>query len=136
MCRSDREALPEPFYAPTQEGSVAAPTAGLHFTPGAARADFQPRFTAHVGLGTFRPVKTEFISDHEMHEEVYTIPPGLEQAYDAAKRVIAVGTTSARVLESTANLRPGGGRTRIFIHPPYEFKRVDCFADQFPLCSI
>ena len=116
-----------------QAGSVAAPTAGLHFTP-EMLARFPHAFvTLHVGLGTFRPVKTEFISDHEMHEEVYSIPEGFEAAYEAAGRVIAVGTTAARVLEAAPHLRKGGGRTHIFIHPPYEFKRVDALLTNFHL---
>jgi S-adenosylmethionine:tRNA ribosyltransferase-isomerase len=68
-----------------------------------------------------------------MHEELYSIPEGLEAAYDAATRIVAVGTTSARVLEAAANLRPGKGRTHIFIHPPYEFKRVDALLTNFHL---
>jgi S-adenosylmethionine:tRNA ribosyltransferase-isomerase len=113
-------------------GSVAAPTAGLHFTP-ELLARFPHAFvTLHVGLGTFRPVKTERLADHEMHEELYSIPPGFAEAYEAAGRIIAVGTTSARVLESARELR-GGGRTRIFIHPPYEFKRVDALLTNFHL---
>jgi S-adenosylmethionine:tRNA ribosyltransferase-isomerase len=113
-------------------GSVAAPTAGLHFTP-ELLARFNHAFvTLHVGLGTFRPVKTERLGDHEMHEEVYTIPAGFAEAYEAAARIVAVGTTSARVLESARELR-GGGRTRIFIHPPYEFKRVDALLTNFHL---
>jgi S-adenosylmethionine:tRNA ribosyltransferase-isomerase len=114
-------------------GSVAAPTAGLHFTP-ELLARFRHAFvTLHVGLGTFRPVKTEFLADHEMHEEVYSIPDGFEAAYEAARRVIAVGTTSARVLEAAPHLHRGKGRTRIFIHPPYEFKRVDALLTNFHL---
>jgi S-adenosylmethionine:tRNA ribosyltransferase-isomerase len=113
-------------------GSVAAPTAGLHFTP-ELLARFNHAFvTLHVGLGTFRPVKTEFLADHEMHEEVYSIPDGFAEAYEAARRVVAVGTTSARVLEAAPKLQ-GGGRTRIFIHPPYEFKRVDALLTNFHL---
>jgi S-adenosylmethionine:tRNA ribosyltransferase-isomerase len=116
-----------------QEGSVAAPTAGLHFTP-ELLARFRHAFvTLHVGLGTFRPVKTEFIADHEMHEEVYSIPPGLAEACASARRIVAVGTTSARVLESAHTLKPGSGRTRIFIHPPYEFKRVGALLTNFHL---
>ncbi len=116
-----------------QEGSVAAPTAGLHFTP-ELLARFPHAFvTLHVGLGTFRPVKTEFLADHEMHEEVYSIPVGFEEAYDAAKRIVAVGTTSARVLEAAPHLHPYRSRTRIFIHPPYEFKRVDVLLTNFHL---
>jgi S-adenosylmethionine:tRNA ribosyltransferase-isomerase len=134
----ERECLPEDVeryqtvYA-RHAGSVAAPTAGLHFTP-ELLARFRHAFvTLHVGLGTFRPVKTEFLADHDMHEEVYSIPEGLEAAYEAAARVVAVGTTSARVLEAASNLRPHGGRTRIFIHPPYEFKRVDALLTNFHL---
>jgi S-adenosylmethionine:tRNA ribosyltransferase-isomerase len=142
--RKRRLALGESEYAPDdadryqtvyarETGSVAAPTAGLHFTP-----EFLARFphafvTLHVGLGTFRPVKTERLSDHEMHEEAYSIPDGFEAAYEAAARVIAVGTTSARVLESAPHLRKGRGRTRIFIHPPYEFRRVDALLTNFHL---
>jgi S-adenosylmethionine:tRNA ribosyltransferase-isomerase len=78
-------------------------------------------------------VKTEYLDDHEMHEETYSIPEGFEAAYEAAGRIIAVGTTSARVLESAPHLRKGGGRTRIFIHPPYEFKRIDALLTNFHL---
>jgi len=142
--RKRREALGERAHAAEdferyqtvyarEAGSVAAPTAGLHFTP-ELLARFNHAFvTLHVGLGTFRPVKTEFIADHDMHEEVYSIPEGFEAAYETASRVVAVGTTSARVLESAANLRPGSGRTRIFIHPPYEFRRVDALLTNFHL---
>jgi S-adenosylmethionine:tRNA ribosyltransferase-isomerase len=142
--RKRRAALGQDEHAPSDferyqtvyarhEGSVAAPTAGLHFTP-ELLARFRHAFvTLHVGLGTFRPVKTEFLCDHEMHEEVYSIPAGLEEAYESAKRVVAVGTTSARVLEAAPTLRPGGGRTRIFIHPPYEFKRIDALLTNFHL---
>jgi S-adenosylmethionine:tRNA ribosyltransferase-isomerase len=134
----ESEHTPEDFeryqtvYA-SHAGSVAAPTAGLHFTP-ELLARFPHAFvTLHVGLGTFRPVKTEFLSDHEMHEEAYSIPDGFEAAYDAAKRIVAVGTTSARVLEAAPHLNHRGGRTRIFIHPPYEFKRVDALLTNFHL---
>jgi S-adenosylmethionine:tRNA ribosyltransferase-isomerase len=116
-----------------EEGSVAAPTAGLHFTP-ELLARFNHAFvTLHVGLGTFRPVKTEYLDDHEMHEEAYSIPEGFEAAYEAAGRIIAVGTTSARVLEAAPHLRKYSGRTHIFIHPPYEFKRVDALLTNFHL---
>jgi len=114
-------------------GSVAAPTAGLHFTPELLARFHHAFVTLHVGLGTFRPVKTEFLADHEMHEEFYSIPDGFEAAYETANRVIAVGTTSARVLEAAPNLHRCKGRTRIFIHPPYEFKRVDALLTNFHL---
>lgn len=114
-------------------GSVAAPTAGLHFTSGLL-SQFQHAFvTLHVGLGTFRPVKTERIEDHEMHEERFSIPEGLDEKAGAASRVVAVGTTTARVLESVPSLKPGPGRTRIFIHPPYKPKRVDAMITNFHL---
>ncbi|HUB66516.1 MAG TPA: tRNA preQ1(34) S-adenosylmethionine ribosyltransferase-isomerase QueA [Candidatus Methylacidiphilales bacterium] len=134
----EREHIAEDFeryqtvYA-RQPGSVAAPTAGLHFTPELLSRFHHAFVTLHVGLGTFRPVKTDFIEDHEMHEEIYSIPEGFEAAYGAARRIVAVGTTSARVLESAPHLRPHRGRTRIFIHPPYEFKRVDILLTNFHL---
>jgi S-adenosylmethionine:tRNA ribosyltransferase-isomerase len=116
-----------------EPGSVAAPTAGLHFTP-ELLAQFNHAFvTLHVGLGTFRPVKTEFLDEHEMHDELFSIPKGLEEKYDAAERVIAVGTTSARVLEAAAHLRAHRGKTHIFIRPPYEFKRLDGLLTNFHL---
>jgi S-adenosylmethionine:tRNA ribosyltransferase-isomerase len=142
--RKRRETLGESGHTPedferyqtvyaAQPGSVAAPTAGLHFTP-ELLAQFRHAFvTLHVGLGTFRPVKTEFLADHEMHEELYSIPDGFEAAYEAATRIVAVGTTSARVLEAAPHLRRGKGRTRIFIHPPYEFQRVDVLLTNFHL---
>jgi S-adenosylmethionine:tRNA ribosyltransferase-isomerase len=113
-------------------GSVAAPTAGLHFTPELLARCNHAFVTLHVGLGTFRPVKTERLADHDMHEEAYSIPESFAQAYDAAERIVAVGTTSARVLESARELR-GGGRTRIFIRTPYEFQRVDALLTNFHL---
>jgi len=131
-------------------GSVAAPTAGLHFTVELLE-DIRARgveihfVTLHVGLGTFAPVKAETLTDHVMHEERYEVSESVAQAVNEAKasnrRVIAVGTTSVRVLESAAADHPGkiaagSGRTRIFIHPPYEFKIVDALLTNFHLpCS-
>jgi len=136
-------------------GSVAAPTAGLHFTAGlldAIRArGVEVHFvTLHVGLGTFAPVKTARREDHLMHEERYEVSEPTARAVNAAKRdgrrVVAVGTTSVRVLESAARVRgalrsgpasaeiqPGPGRSRIFIHPPFEFKMVDALLTNFHL---
>jgi len=113
-------------------GSVAAPTAGLHFTP-ELLAQFDHAFvTLHVGLGTFRPVKVERVENHIMHRETFVIPPGLrERAKD--RRVVAVGTTSARVMESAPSLKPQTGSTEIFIYPPYEFKRVGALLTNFHL---
>lgn len=138
-------------------GSVAAPTAGLHFTESfldeiRARNVHVCFLTLHVGLGTFAPVKEQTISAHKMHEERFELPESTARIINEAKRehrrVIAVGTTTLRVLESvaqTANhqspitnhqspvLTPGPGRTRIFIYPPYDFKIVDALLTNFHL---
>ena len=128
------------------EGSAAAPTAGLHFTPElmervrARGADFA-EVLLHIGLGTFRPVKAEKVTDHEMHTEHYEISPAAAEKINAAKRegrrVIAVGTTAVRVLESTADengfVKPCTGDTKIFIYPPYRFKCVDALITNFHL---
>ncbi len=130
-------------------GSVAAPTAGLHFTPAlldALRArGVQAHFvTLHVGLGTFLPVKADHLADHVMHEERFELPTDTANAINAAKRegrrVIAVGTTTVRVLESAAALSTLNSqlstltsRTRIFIHPPYPFRVVDALLTNFHL---
>ena len=139
-------------------GSVAAPTAGLHFTPALLEKiralGVQVCFvTLHVGLGTFAPVKAELVAEHLMHEERFEISAATAQVVNAAKsegrRVIAVGTTSMRVLESAASMTgptgsdpalytiaPAAGRTRIFIHPPSRFKIVDSLLTNFHLpCS-
>lgn len=128
-------------------GSVAAPTAGLHFTNQLldeirARGVAVQFITLHVGPGTFAPVKTEALADHIMHEERFEIGAAAAQAVNEAKaagqRVIAVGTTSVRVLESVAKqhdgrLVAGAGRTRIFIHPPRKFRIVDALLTNFHL---
>jgi len=128
-------------------GSVAAPTAGLHFTEPLLN-EIRSRgvticfLTLHVGLATFAPVKTETISAHQMHEERYEVSAEtvriVNEARAAGRRVIAIGTTTMRVLESVAarnqgRLVPGGGRTQIFIHPPYDFKLVDALLTNFHL---
>lgn len=111
-------------------GSVAAPTAGFHFTEKLLSEIPNKAFlTLHVGLGTFRPVKTENIKDHEMHSEVFEIPRDTREKVLKAKRVIAVGTTSARALESDWD-KPD---TTIFIYPGYEFKHVDGLITNFHL---
>jgi len=114
-------------------GSVAAPTAGLHFTPELLARLPHAFVTLHVGLGTFRPVKTADFRDHPMHEEKYEIGPGLEAKISSAGRVIAVGTTSARVLESAPHLRPHTGSTSAYIYPPYQFKRIQGLLTNFHL---
>jgi S-adenosylmethionine:tRNA ribosyltransferase-isomerase len=128
------------------EGSVAAPTAGLHFTPELLRQLTERGvrtgfLTLHVGLGTFRPVQTERVEDHLMHSEVFTLPAELTAQIHATKaagkRVIAVGTTVVRVLESQAvapgEARAGAGTTDIFIYPGYPFKIIDGLITNFHL---
>ncbi len=127
-------------------GSAAAPTAGLHFTPellDRIRAmGVDVRFvTLHVGLGTFRPVKAENVEDHEMHSEYCTVPVETAEAVNRARaaggRVVSVGTTSCRTLESFTGedglLRPESGWTDIFIYPGYKFKCVDALVTNFHL---
>lgn len=128
------------------DGSAAAPTAGLHFTPqllDALRAKGVQvvEVLLHVGLGTFRPVKEEDLTHHVMHSEYYCVSLEAADAVNAAKRegrrVIAVGTTSVRTLETVADehgfLHAGSGDTSIFIYPPYRFKCVDALITNFHL---
>jgi S-adenosylmethionine:tRNA ribosyltransferase-isomerase len=119
----------------TQSGSVAAPTAGLHFTPEILKAIPHAFLTLHVGAGTFLPVKTDRIEDHQMHEESYAISATTASALNAAKRIVAVGTTAARVLESQppGPIQPCSGRTGIFIHPPYTFRHTGALLTNFHL---
>jgi len=116
-------------------GSVAAPTAGLHFTPEILSRIPHAFLTLHVGAGTFLPVKTEKITDHEMHGESYQISEQTAAAVNSAKRIVAIGTTAARVLESQPQgpLHACDGTTRIFIHPPYEFRKVGALLTNFHL---
>ena len=128
-----------------ERGSAAAPTAGLHLTKEQMTElqDYGVKFgyvTLHVGLGTFRPVKVERIEDHEMHEEYYSIPTEtvdlINQAKQAGSRVIAVGTTTTRALESAAasgELQSQSGMTNIFIYPGYKFKVIDGMITNFHL---
>lgn len=127
-------------------GSAAAPTAGLHFTPELLREIKEKgvdiaRVTLHVGLGTFRPVKADEITDHHMHSEFYRIEQDAAEKINRAKenghRVICVGTTSCRTVESAADgrgrLSAGSGWTDIFIYPGYQFKILDCLLTNFHL---
>lgn len=123
------------------EGSAAAPTAGLHCTPDtfarlAERGVGIATVTLHVGLATFRPVKAEAIEAHEMHEEWFEVPAATAEAIAAARgRIVALGTTTVRALESAAEgrhqVRPGAGRTRLYITPGYEFRIVDALVTNF-----
>lgn len=134
-------------------GSVAAPTAGLHFTPEIfaaleAKGVKRVAVTLHVGPGTFRPVKAENIEDHQMDFEAFTVPPETAEAINACKarggRVFCVGSTTVRTLETVANrpredgsdeplIVPGSGASNIFIYPPYTFKVCDCMLTNFHL---
>lgn len=128
------------------DGSAAAPTAGLHFTPSLLNKIKEmgveiAEVLLHVGLGTFRPVKEEIITDHKMHSEYYEVSETAAEIINRAKRegrrIIAVGTTSVRTLESAADenglLTPCSGNTEIFIYPPYKFKIVDAVITNFHL---
>ena len=140
----DRERY-QTVYA-RESGSAAAPTAGLHFTPALleqvrAAGVAVVTLTLHVGLGTFRPVKADDIENHHMHTEHYTVSETAAAAINAAKaaggRVICVGTTSCRTLESIADehgrIKAGSGDTSIFIYPGYQFKCMDGLITNFHL---
>jgi S-adenosylmethionine:tRNA ribosyltransferase-isomerase len=116
-------------------GSVAAPTAGLHFTPELLARIPHTFVTLHVGPGTFQPVKAEDLDHHIMHEERYEIPPSSVAAIKQAHRVLAVGTTVVRVLESQPSgpLAAATGSTRLFIRPPFPFQRTDRLLTNFHL---
>lgn len=129
-----------------ENGSAAAPTAGLHFTPELlerirAKGVEIAEVLLHVGLGTFRPVKEENVLDHKMHSEYFEISAEAAEIVNRAKkegrRVICVGTTSVRTVETVADehgfLRPCKGNTEIFIYPPYKFKCVDALITNFHL---
>jgi S-adenosylmethionine:tRNA ribosyltransferase-isomerase len=146
--RADRATDAERYqtvYA-NENGSIAAPTAGLHFTPellaalevkGVRRADV----LLHVGAGTFKPVEADDLTAHEMHEEWYRVTPETAAAVNgtraAGAKVWAIGTTTVRTLESVVDLagcvRAGEGETRIFIHPPYAIRSVDHLVTNFHL---
>jgi S-adenosylmethionine:tRNA ribosyltransferase-isomerase len=116
-----------------EPGSAAAPTAGLHFTPELlARLD-PVRVTLHVGLDTFRPVTEERLEEHRIHGERYEVEPAAWERIRAAERVLAVGTTTVRVLETLARGGPLAGRTELFIAPGFEFRRVDALLTNFHL---
>ncbi len=126
-------------------GAVAAPTAGLHFTEQvlsdvSARGITTATVTLHVGIGTFRPIEAENLGEHRMHAEWFEITAEtcrqLEHARTHGGRIVAVGTTSVRTLESasqTGTLQPARGETNLFIRPPYAFRSVDCLLTNFHL---
>jgi S-adenosylmethionine:tRNA ribosyltransferase-isomerase len=116
-----------------EAGSAAAPTAGLHFTAELlARLEVE-RVTLHIGLDTFRPVTTTDLAGHELHGERYEVQPETWERITNAERVLAVGTTTVRVLETLARGAPTVGRTTLFVTPGFEFRRVDALLTNFHL---
>ena len=120
--------------------SAAAPTAGLHFTPQLLttlkNSYSWHELTLNVGLGTFLPVKVQDLTQHHMHSESYTLSPTLTtqlQKYKSSKKLLAIGTTTMRALESNPALRPGTRSTSIFIYPPYQFSQCDSLLTNFHL---
>jgi S-adenosylmethionine:tRNA ribosyltransferase-isomerase len=118
-------------------GAVAAPTAGLHFTPEILARLPHTFITLHVGAGTFQPVKVENIAEHRMHREEFSVSDSAAASINAAKRIVAVGTTTVRVLEAAerrhGEILPQTGGTDIFIHPPMQMKHVDSMLTNFHL---
>jgi S-adenosylmethionine:tRNA ribosyltransferase-isomerase len=147
--REDRPADRERYqtvYA-AERGSIAAPTAGLHFTPGQLASlrtagIEEARVTLHVGYGTFKPVRVERVEDHEVDPESFAVSAAAADALTRARRegrrIVAVGTTTVRVLESLetspeGDVHPGSGDTRLFIHPGHQFRLVDALITNFHL---
>jgi S-adenosylmethionine:tRNA ribosyltransferase-isomerase len=137
---ADRERY-QTVYA-QRAGAVAAPTAGLHFTPRVFEVLRQRGIgwtfvTLHVGLGTFQPIQTEDITQHPMHSEWGELSAATAEAIRACRarkgRIVAVGTTSVRVLETAEEEQPWCGETRLFIYPPYSFRTVDALVTNFHL---
>lgn len=135
---SDKERYQTVFAK--EEGAIAAPTAGLHFTPEILSQIDHDFITLHVGVGTFRPVSVDHIGEHVMHSEKYFVTPETAARINSAQRVVAVGTTVTRVLESLAGsaqrIAPDAalsGETDIFLHPPYRFQAVDALLTNFHL---
>jgi S-adenosylmethionine:tRNA ribosyltransferase-isomerase len=116
-----------------ESGSAAAPTAGLHFTPELLARIEHERVTLHVGLDTFRPLATETLEQHELHGERYAVRPEAWERIRVAERVLAVGTTTVRVLETVAAGGSRAGRTALFVTPGYRFRRVDALLTNFHL---
>jgi len=131
----ERPADPERYqtvYA-REAGSAAAPTAGLHFSPDVlGRLDVE-RITLHVGLDTFRPLTADTLEEHELHGERYAVGGAAWTRIQAAERVLAVGTTTTRVLETLARGAPLAGRSDLFITPGFAFRRVDALLTNFHL---
>jgi S-adenosylmethionine:tRNA ribosyltransferase-isomerase len=132
---SDRERYQTVFAA--NEGSIAAPTAGLHFTPELLSRIPHTFITLHVGVGTFQPVRVENVADHVMHHERYEVTAAAAQQIQQAGRVVAVGTTATRTLETIAHdhgcITAAQGQTNLFITPGFEFKAIGALLTNFHL---
>jgi len=115
------------------DGAVAAPTAGLHFTPELLDQLDVERVTLHVGLDTFRPLAVDDLAEHRLHGERYSVSPAAWERIRAAARVVAVGTTTVRVVETLARAGPLDGRTELFVTPGFDFRRVDALLTNFHL---
>ena len=131
----DRERYQTVYAART--GAIAAPTAGLHFTPDILARLPHEFLTLHVGVGTFKPVKTADITEHRLHREEYELTEAAADNIQSAERILAVGTTTVRTLETLMQrfnkIRPGKGVTDIFIYPPFQFRRVNSLLTNFHL---
>ena len=133
----EAEARYQTVYA-REPGSAAAPTAGFHFTDGvldrARRAGAGiSRVTLHIGTGTFLPVRTERLEDHQMHAERYSVPDEAARMVEEADRVVAAGTTVARTLETWAGTGEASGESRLFVYPGYRWRLVDALLTNFHL---
>jgi S-adenosylmethionine:tRNA ribosyltransferase-isomerase len=146
--RDDRERYQTVYARPEARGSVAAPTAGLHFTPQVLEQIRQrgveiAEITLHVGLGTFQPVHVAIVEEHKMHRESFSISEAaagqINQAVDQGRRVVAIGTTTVRTLEYAASrnsggrISPGAGEADLFIYPGFEFRVVRALLTNFHL---
>ncbi|HWY93366.1 MAG TPA: tRNA preQ1(34) S-adenosylmethionine ribosyltransferase-isomerase QueA [Chthoniobacterales bacterium] len=131
----DRERY-QTVYA-SRPGAIAAPTAGLHFTSDMLDRLPHEFITLHVGSGTFKPVKDKNVTDHRMHFEEFEVSKIAAANISAARKILAVGTTTVRTIESLmrqfGEIRPGKSRTDMFIYPPFEFQRVDSLLTNFHL---
>jgi S-adenosylmethionine:tRNA ribosyltransferase-isomerase len=131
----DRERYQTVFAS--QKGAIAAPTAGLHFTPELLNRIRHEFLTLHVGVGTFKPVKAAQITEHQLHREEFEVTTDAAARIQTAAKVLAVGTTTVRTLETLMQrfdkIQPGKGVTEIFIYPPFRFRRVDSLLTNFHL---
>ena len=131
----DRERYQTVFAS--QKGAIAAPTAGLHFTPGVLERIRHEFLTLHVGVGTFKPVKAAQITGHQLHREEFEVTADAAARIQTAREILAVGTTTVRTLETLMQradkIESGKGVTDIFIYPPFKFRRVDSLLTNFHL---